>query len=144
MSHAFTPFKAKLLKGDVDFDEAGNDLRVLLVLTGSNAASDPDLEFVSAITNEAAAGGYVRKALATQAVATDLANNRGEFSADAVVWTGLTITGAIGFVIFRFVTNDADSPVIAYIDSGGFPVTLGGAGGTLTITPNAEGLLQAT
>ena len=49
---------------------------------------------------------------------------------------------ALGMVLFRFVTNDADSPVIAYIDSGGFPFS--GNGGNVDVAWNLEGILQAS
>lgn len=145
MSFAYTPLKAKLLKGEIDLD-LPQDIRVLLVMTNTTADTDQDAEFVSSITtlDEMDGANYVRKALAGEAVNQDNPNNRAEFDASDVTWTalGAGTRSMAGIVLFRFVTNDADSPLIAYIDTGGFP--LAANGGDVTATWNLEGILQAT
>ena len=146
MSFVYTRAKVNALKADLDFDEAGHDMRVLLVRVGSTAATQEDATTISGFTtlNEFDGAAYVRKALASQVVNEDTVNNRGEFDAPDVVWTALGAgsSNCIGAVIFRFVTNDADSVPIAYIDAGGFPFN--GNGGDVTLAFNVEGILQAT
>ena len=136
--------KAKLLSGDIDLD--ADDIRVLLVMTNSTCDTEDDCDFIDQFTtlDEMDGANYVRKALAGEAVAVDLPNNRGEFDAENVTWTALGVgtRQVLGAVLYKHVTNDADSIPIAYIDSGGFPFDANG--GDVTITWNDEGILQAT
>jgi|SRR5688572_3980037 len=145
MSFVYTPAKTKLLNGALNF--ATQDMRIMLVMTNTTADTDQDAEFIASITTldqmdgaNYTAGGV---ALASEAVNEDAANNRAEFDAADTVFAnlGAGTRNVAGIVLYRFVTNNADSPVIAYIDSG-FPYTANGA--TLTIQWNAEGILQAT
>lgn len=142
----YTPAKTKLLKGELDFD-LPQDFRVLLVSDTSTADTEEDSEFVSSVTtlDEVVATGYARQALTGEVVNEDLANDRAEFDAADVAFGALgngvnDVISAV--VLYRFVTVDGDSPLIAYIDTGGFPKTTNG--GTFTIQWNAEGILQAT
>lgn len=153
MSHVFTPFKTKLLKGEIDFD-LPQDIRVALLKTSGNTTADTeqDAEFVGSLTTlgEISATNYVRKALASEAVNEDAANNRAEFDAADVTWTALggAANDTIGAIlVYRHVTNDADSPLIAYIDGAIFPgaaSSLTTNGSDVVIQWNAEGILQAT
>ena len=145
-SFVYTNAKELLLKGDLDFDEAGNDLRLALVMTNSTADTEKDKALMNAFTtlDEMDGANYVRKACATQVVAQDDPNLRAEFSFDAVVWTalGAGTRQVQGAILFKFVTDDTDSIPIAWVDTGGFPFTANG--GNVTLTPNAEGFLQVT
>ena len=143
-SFVYTYAKTKLLSGDLDLN--AHDIRLMLVMTNTTADTEADKVFVGDFTtlDEMDGANYVRKALANEAVAADEANDRGEFTADPVTWTalGAGTRNVQGAILFRFVTNDADSIPIAWIDSGGFPFT--GTGIDVTFTPNAQGILQAT
>lgn len=144
MSFAYTRAKAKLISGDIDLNT--HDIRALLVMTNTTADTEEDTEFISGVAtlDEMNGANYARQALANEAVAADLVNNRGEFDADDITFTSLGVgtRQVAAVVIFRFVTNDADSPLIGYIDTGGFPLWTNG--GNLSIQWNAEGILQAT
>lgn len=144
-SIVYTPAKGDILRAQHDFDAPG-DFRIILVMTNTTGDTDQDAEFVGDITtlDECDGANYVRKALANEVVTDDAPNNRGEFDADNITWTALgagTRQNA-GMILYRHVTNDADSPVIAYIDTGGFPFS--GNGGDVSVAWNAEGILQAT
>ena len=141
-SFVYTRAKAKLLSADLDLN--AHDIRVLLVDSTTTTDTEEDTEFISGFTTlgELSGTGYVRKTLDNEAVNIDTTNNRGEFAADPVTWTGINAGTAVAVLLFRFVTNDADSVPIAYIDTGGFPFVTNG--GNFTITWNAEGILQAT
>lgn len=143
MSIIYTPFKTNLL---LAYLVSGADIRVALLMTNTTADTEEDKAFIADFTtlDEMDGANYVRKALTSEAAASDLVNNRGEFTVDPVTWTalGAGTRNVAGMLLFKFVTNDADSIPIAYIDSGGFPFT--GTGVDVTMTPNAEGLLQAT
>jgi hypothetical protein len=133
---------AKLLSGDLDLNT--HDIRMALVMTNTDADTNTDAEFIASFASldEMDGANYVRKALANETVTADLTNDRGEFTADAVTWSALGngTRQLEGIVLFRHVTNDADSIPIAFIDPPGWPLNPGGA--DLTVTPNAEGILQ--
>src|SRR5688500_9451363 len=134
MSFVYTPAKTALLNVDLDF--AAQDIRIMLVMTNTTADTDQDVQFVGSITtlDEMDGANYARQALASEAVNEDAANNRAEFDATDAVFTnlGAGTRAVLGMVLYRHVTNDADSPLIAYIDGTGFPYTANDA--TLTIT----------
>jgi len=118
-------------------------------MTNTTADTEADKQFISGGTgfttlDEADGANYVRKALADEAVTADEANDRGEFDATDVTWTALGVGTRqyAGLVVFKFVTNDADSIPIYWIDSGGFPFW--GNGGNVTAQWNAEGIGQVT
>ena len=141
---AYTYGKLQIMNGAIDL--SSDDIRIMLVMTNSTADTDQDVDFIDQIgtLDEMDDVSYVRKALASEATAVDNPNNRAEFTSDPVTWAalGAGTRNVLGAVIFKFVTNDADSILLAYIDTGGFPFAATGA--DVTITPNAEGFLQIT
>lgn len=137
----FTEAKRALLAGELDLN--AHDIRVALCMTNTNADTEEDANFLGDLTlDEVDGANYVRKALNGEAVNEDTGNDRADFDADDVTWTalGAGTRNVAGALVFRHVTNDADSVPIAWIDSGGFPFTL--SGGNLTITWNASGILR--
>lgn len=148
MTHVFTKAALKIADGTFgNLAEAGADLRVALLMSGNNClAARSTAEFVGDLTLDEFDGGgsYARQALASQVLTLDAANHRVELTASANVWTSLPpgTDDVAGVLIFKFVTNDADSPVLAYIDDGGFPKPA--TGSNFTITWSADGLLQLT
>lgn len=149
MSHWYTPAKERLAKGDLDFDEAGHDIRVMLCMTNTTADTDQDAGTIAAITtlDEYDGAGYARAALAAQSVVRDDPNNRAEIQATSPVSFGATVAAgtrsAAGALVYRHVDGTAANDLpIAWIDSGGFP--LNGGGGPFELAINAEGLLQVT
>lgn len=143
-SFVYTPAKAQILGGLIDFDT--NDIRVALVMTNTTADTEQDIGLMNgfSVLDEMDGAAYVRKALANEIINQDDPNNRAEFDADNVTWTALGAgTRAVaGMIVYKHVTVDADSIPIMWIDTGGFPYTANG--GDLTINWNAEGILQAT
>lgn len=91
-------------------------------------------------------GGAGRLTLGSPALTVDQGNNRAEFDCANPVWTSISQAGSetwVGFSIVKEITTEADSPVIATIDTGtGLPLTPNGSNITLTI--DAEGLLHIT
>ncbi len=112
----------KIFNGGVDLDS--DDIRLLLVQTTSSAGSQTGAATISAFTtlDELSGAGYSRKVLAGKTVTIDAANNRVEFDFTDVSFTGIDAGTAGGAVIFKFITSDADSPPIFFID-GQFTVT---------------------
>jgi hypothetical protein len=130
--------KVKILNGEVQLKN--HDIRLLLVTSSFNGTAAH--EFISSIPvlGELTGAGYVRKQLLNRQINLDLANNRAEFDADDITWVGINAGVAAGFVLYRYVTNDADSPFILYSSEGGFPFSTNG--GDLTITFSLEGVIQ--
>ena len=142
-SFAYIPAKKALWDGTVDLDT--HDIRILLVMSNTTADTDNTAATISAIgtLDEMDGAGYARQALAAEAVNQDTPNSRAEFDATDVTFTGISngtrqITGA---VIFRFITNDADSIPLFYID---LSPNINPGGGNLVISWNAEGIAQHT
>lgn len=149
MSFVYTPAKELNMKAALDYD--GDDLRVMLLKTSGSTTADTDQDAatISAITTlgELVATGYARQALASEAVNRDDANNRAEFDAADVAFgaIGGAVNDTIGAILlFKFVTNDSDSIPIAYIDNAGSSFSMPTNGSTISITWNAEGIVQQT
>jgi hypothetical protein len=136
--------KKEILDGTIDL--VADTIKVMLVTSGYTP--DPDHDFASSpAANELSGTGYAsgfagagRKTLASKAFAEDDANNRAEFDAADLSWTGIDAGTAAAMVIYKHLTSDAASVLIAYIDTGGFPKTTNG--GDLNVTWNAEGIIQ--
>ena len=114
-SNVFT--NATKLFGDGDIDWLVDTIKIMLM----KSAYTPDVDaniFVADITaNELTVGGYARVTLATKFSTKDNANNRTDYGADNPVWAALAAGETIGWaVIFKQVTNDADSTLIAVLD----------------------------
>ncbi len=140
----FNRAKKEIFDGTLDMSATG-DIRLLLVTSAYTPNADHDfidLGGSDAVTAELSGTGYVRKALASEAFAEDDANDRAEWDADDVVFTGITAGTAAAFVIYDHTGVDTTSVIIAYVDTGGFPIVTNG--GDLTITFNAEGIIQLT
>jgi hypothetical protein len=139
----YTEAKRALLAGELDMN--AHDIRVMLVMTNTTADTEEDKTTISGFTtlDEMDGAGYARQALANEAVAADNPNNRGEFDADNVNIANVSAgtRQVAGVVVFRHVTNDADSVPICYIDD---DCPFDANGGDIDITWNAEGILQLT
>lgn len=143
MSFVYTRAKRDIFNADIDFN-LPHDFRIILVDNTTTADTEEDAATISAFTTlgELSGAGYVRKALANEVVNEDTVNNRAEFDADDITWTGIDAGTAQAMILYKHVTNDTDSIPIAYIDTGGFPINTNG--GDLTVQWNAEGILQGT
>lgn len=134
--------KGRLLNGDLVL---ATDTIKALLLKGTSYSFDKDHDYVDHVaTYEASGGSYTRQTLASKTGTTDNTNDRGEWSCATITFTAVPAQGGdniTAVVVYEHVTNDADSPLIAYFDTGtGFPLTPNG--GDITVTINAEGLLQ--
>jgi hypothetical protein len=146
MSFAYTPAKAAIARGELNWQEAGADIRALLVMSNTTADTEQDAQFVGdlATLDEYDGANYVRKVLTGQVVNEDDPNNRAEMDAEDATWTSLGVgtRQCVGLVIYKFVTDDAHSLLLFFIDTGGFPFD--GNGGIIALQWNAEGLGQLT
>lgn len=123
------------LTGGIDLED--DTINVLLV--DDTYTADKAHDFVSdVVADELSGTGYTRKTLAGKSVTLDNGNNRVTFDATDPVWTGLDAGVIGGAVIFKQVTNDADSPLICYLD----PTNLTTNGSDVTLQFNAAGILR--
>ena len=150
MSLVYNRAKKELLDGTLDLV---NDTIKAMLVTSSYVA-DADDDFVDEagandpIDHELSGTGYVaghgnsgRKTIASKAFSEDDPNDRGEFDAADLVWTAINAGIADAVILLKEgSSDDTDALLIAYIDSGGFPVTTNG--GDFTVQWNAEGILQ--
>lgn len=127
-------------------DWVNDDIRVALVMSNTTADTEDDKTLMNAFTtlDEMDGAGYARGALANEAWAKDVANNRSEFDADDLVFTSVSAgtRQVVGALLYKHVTNDTDSIPLAYINGTGFPFDPGG--GNITFQWNAEGIVQHT
>jgi len=138
----YLPARKKIWSGNIDLNT--DDIRVLLLMTNTTADTELDKEFLSQFTtlDEFNGAGYARQALAAEAVNQDTPNARAEFDADDVAFGALT-TGTRQIdagIIFKFVTNDADSIPIFLLQFTNFNP----GGSALTLEWNAEGVAWLT
>lgn len=102
----------QLILGGLDL--SSSDVRVLLVGTGYTY--DPDHNFVSDLTSELSGTGYVRKALTGLTVTEDDTNDRGQFTANNLTWTGANFGTVDAAILYLEDTTDAARQLIARID----------------------------
>lgn len=136
-----------IASGEIDLNGAGADVRLCLVMSNTTADTEKDKTTLSGFTTldrYDAAPGSTDKALTGEVVNQDNGNLRAEFDADdlAPAWAALPIgtRQAQGVILYKFITNDADSVPLAWIDTGGFPFW--GNGSDVNIAWNAEGIAQ--
>lgn len=134
--------KSRLMKADMDLDEAGDDMRCILCMTNTTADTDVDADNTGTYTLDEMDGtNYARQALGNQAVNLDDSNDRAEFDADDVVINSLGngTRQMQGFLIHEHITNDAGSFPLCW---GDFSSTINPGGSNFTIAWNAEGIVQ--
>lgn len=134
----YTPALALLGKG---INLQTDDIRVLIVMANSTAGAEPDSEFIAdfSVLDEFNGTSYTRQVLTTKSMSPDLINDRGKFTSDSITFTtiGVGSRAGIALVFFKRVTNDSDSPVIAYKIPAGWPVTANG--NDVVVNPHVNG-----
>jgi len=149
---AYTEFKRALAAGEIDWDT--NDFRVLAVMSNTTADTDEDSTSIDGIgtLDECDDTGYVRKALASEAItvgtAADEANcDAADFSGgSAYSFNGDASRNITGVVVYM--VKDAGSPEddttnmpCFYIDRSASPLV---PVGTVTVTWHADGVWKVT
>jgi hypothetical protein len=114
-SNVFT--NATKLFGDGDIDWLADTIRIMLLKSSFTPDLDADIFVADVSADELGVAGYARITLANKFSTKDNANNRTDYGADNPVWAALAAGETIGWaVVFKLVTNDADSPVICVLD----------------------------
>lgn len=117
--------RGKYIIADSSLVWTSDTIQALLV--DSSYVYDPDDNFVSDISGELTDGSYARQTLGSKSVTEDDTNDRAAMLAAPVDYGALDNETPAGMVFFKSVTNDADSPLIAFFD-GGFGAAANGAG----------------
>lgn len=95
------------------------------------------------LDGELSGTGYARQTLASKTLTYDNANDRTEWDAADVTWTGINAGTAAQATYFQNVgAADNARRLWMNVDTGGFPVTTNG--GDLTLQHNAEGIAHGT
>ncbi|WP_425618055.1 hypothetical protein NA78x_001748 [Anatilimnocola sp. NA78] len=141
-SHLFNEWKQQLLR---DYLASSDDIRLIGVMSNTTADTDnDDIVYVGDIgtLDEFNGANYSRPALASEVVNEDDTGDEAEFDAADVTLTalGAGTRSLAGWVMYRHVTNDADSPVIGYLEYA-TPKTPDGS--DFVVQWNAEGLIKA-
>jgi len=141
-SVVYNEFKRASAAGEVDLN--ADDIRLRLVMSNTTCDTEEDVTaFLDDFTTIDVCDGanYADKALASEAVNRDDANDRAEFDAADVTWTALGVgtRTTVGVLVYKFVTDDTDHVPIAYVEFAG-AVTHDGT--NFTIQWNAQGILQ--
>lgn len=141
-SVVYNEFKRASAAGEVDLN--ADDIRLRLVMSNTTCDTENDgMSVLSDFTTIDACDGanYVDKALASEAVNKDDANDRAEFDADDVTWSALGVgtRTTVGVLVYKFDTDDDSSVPIAYVEFSG-AVTHDGT--DFQIQWDSEGILQ--
>lgn len=121
---------------------AGTSYRVALVTASYTPSADHN--FVADLTNELSGGNYARQTLASLTVTENDTDDRAQLDAADTVFSSLQLAAGTPryAVVYRNVTNDADSPIIAAIDLGDPPTAPTGA--DFTVAWDATGIIRLT
>lgn len=135
----------RLLTGDIDLN--ADDIRARLCMT--NTTCDTEVDAINDLADyttidPADATGYADVALASEAVAADDANDRAEFDATDISFTGLSGDASRdyqGVLLYKFVDGtDANDLPLCFID---FTSDIPSTATQVDVPWNAEGILQA-
>lgn len=129
---------------DRTIDFANDTIKAILV--DDTYVYDADHDFANDVSADELTGtGYTggfggsgRKTLASKTITNDTANDRVEYDFADITWTALNAGTIGGVVLVKEITNDAASPIIAFLD----PTNLVTNGGDVTLVVNAEGAMQ--
>jgi hypothetical protein len=130
-----------IAKGDVlaSLDLDTDDVRLLLV--DDTYVFEPDEEYVTELSSYEVTGtGYTRKAVGGRSIYKDDAEDEAEWRASKLVWGALDVGTVGGAVLYKHVTDDTDSPLIAYVQPDGVPYAT--SGGTVELRWAVDGILR--
>lgn len=129
-----------------DQDWENDDIQVLLLDNAGTPTFDATHVFVTDVlgatgNTECTGTGYSRQSVPSPTATADQSNNRMDMDHGDITYTGADFGEVGAAVYFRQVTDDTDSPVWFYKDSG-FPFQTNGA--DFTIATGSGGLVQVS
>ncbi len=113
---------------------------VKVMLMKTTYTFNPDHNVVADISSHEVSGtNYARQTVSGKTVTQDNTNDRAVYTNDAVVFNNITVGTFNGAVLYVHVTNDNDSPLIAYYNFD----TQTASASNVTLTPSVnEGMVQ--
>ncbi len=109
--------------GDLDWADGGVTFRAML-LTSSHTQDQTDEFVADVVANEVSDASYSRQAVTGRTVVVN-GSNEVDCGASDTPWAGLDVVVPAFVAVYKFVTNDADSTLVAIME--------------LTATPAADG-----
>lgn len=132
--------KTGIANGNIDF--LTDTIRAALLDNTTTADTDPDADNLGAYATLGRIAGTTDQTLASKAITTNDTNDRAEIDAADIAFTAVPGgSTAQGVLIFKFVTNDAGSTPIAFLEFAS-PITTNG--GDINVAFAATGLLHLT
>ena len=146
-SVVYNEFARASAAGEIDLNAAGTAIKARLLMSNTTCDTENDAkalltDFTTIDASDAT--GYADVELANKAVNKDDGNNRAEFDADNVVFSGLSgdaTRNYVGVLLYKFVSADADSVPIAFIE---FTTPIVKEATQVTVPWDDEGILQLT
>lgn len=139
-SNLYNPGLLKLLDGTIDFE---NDTIKVLLVDGSHTYTKSN-EFVSDIVanevSNVSGSGYERKTLGSKTITLDASNDRVEYDCANPTYTAIDAGTIASAIVYKEVTNDSDSPIIADIDFADLVTN----GSDVELQVNVDGLFTVT
>lgn len=143
MTSIYNNFKKLLFDGSINLN---SDTIEVALIDGSGYTPDIDGHvFVGDVLNgstatECSGSGYSRKTISTPTTSTDLTDDEAVFDGDDLSYIDAEFGDITGILLFKSVTDDTDSPLIAHITADKFPLTTNG--GDVNLNWAAEGILN--
>lgn len=135
--------KYLILGGTPAFNLATDTIKAMLVRnTYTFGATHNVVSDLTPASNEVTGGGYARQTLASKTITEDDTNNRAVFSAANLSFSNISGTNISAVILFKDTGSDGTSPLLCYIDSGGFPLTVTGL--AIAIAWHANGIILLT
>jgi len=117
--------RGKLIISDSSLSWTADTIQGLLV--DAVYVYDPDHNFVSDVAaDEIVEASYARQTIINKSVVEDDAVDEAQLKGDPADYGALTAVTPAGIALFKFVTNDADSPLIGFSSTGFGAVANGG------------------
>lgn len=143
MTSIYNNFKKLLFDGSIDLGT--DDIQIALIDDSISYTPDIDAEvYVSDVLDDVTASecsgtGYSRKSLSTT-TSVDTVDDEAVLDATDLTYTGADFGTIDSILLFKQVTSDSDSPVIAHITSADLPLTTNG--GDVDLNWATEGVLN--
>jgi len=131
---------------DQSIDWISDTIKAILVMSNTTADVDIDADTVSGVgtLDESDDTGYARVSLANTTKSVNDSADRAEFDADDIVYSGMNgdaSRGYPGVLVYKEITDDTDSPPLAYVP---FGETKSSGATKLTVSWDANGVWQNT
>ena len=142
---AYQEGKLAIIKGEIDFQEAGDDIRFAMVMTATTFDTETTIQYMGDATTPdyydgagASANGEV---LDTQTTTIVSGNARFDAANEIIASLAAGTTNCQALVFFKWVTSLALSPILFYIDSG-TNIPFNGSGGQVTFEWSSSGIME--